>query len=315
MKSKIIIIASLLLTLIAESAGAAPRMNVTVDGNAVIFDQDPIVQSGVTLVQFKPVFNDLGIGIGWNQKKQQVTGTKDGTSIILNVGSKTAYVNGTPVELQVAPKIIKGSVFVPLRFVSEATGAYVNLSGNVIQIMSKDSFSQSSITPSRPITPTNPSIQPKTSTINELDKYLNDNFSVYYFHGLELDLSFTSNIGKDGQYSLLIDMNDSDDVLELLDMLSDDYSLISELTGKFAPVVHSKYGENNINLHVRSVMYSSVYPSKLPSGAFVIPSDYEGYKVISFMFAARYDYKTKEYYSFIVNANDGKLTMLDGGRL
>lgn len=314
MKSKIIIIASLLFSLIAGSASADARMNVTVNGKAVLFDEDPVVQNGVTLVQFKPVFNDLGIGIGWNQAKKQVTGSKNGTSIILNVGSKTAYVNGSPVLLQVAPKVINGSVFVPLRFVGESTGSTINVSGKVIQITNSDS-SSSATSPSPLPAQTAPSSQSKKFTLAGLDQYLNDHYSVYYFNDLELELSFTSDISKSGQYSLSIDLNDPDDTLDIFDMLQNDHSLISNFTSKFAEIVHEKYGENDITIYTRSVMFSRAYPSNLSKDAIIVPSEYEGYKIINFIFASSFDYINKEYISFIISSKTGDLITLDSGGL
>lgn len=44
----------------------------------------------------------------------------------MQLGSRTARVNGQAVTLEQAPSIYKGNTMVPLRFVSEALGAKVN---------------------------------------------------------------------------------------------------------------------------------------------------------------------------------------------
>ncbi|MDZ4121389.1 MAG: copper amine oxidase N-terminal domain-containing protein, partial [Candidatus Cloacimonadaceae bacterium] len=48
-----------------------------------------------------------------------------GQGVELQIGSKTAYVNSVPVELDAAAMIKENRTFVPLRFVAEAFGATV----------------------------------------------------------------------------------------------------------------------------------------------------------------------------------------------
>lgn len=51
--------------------------------------------------------------------------------VILTIGSKTAFINGTPVQLPVAPyqEAATGTSMVPFRFVGEALGATVGYDG------------------------------------------------------------------------------------------------------------------------------------------------------------------------------------------
>jgi hypothetical protein len=44
----------------------------------------------------------------------------------LRIGSTTALVNGKSVALEVAPRIVAGHTFVPVRFVGEAFGSQVS---------------------------------------------------------------------------------------------------------------------------------------------------------------------------------------------
>ncbi|HOR47146.1 MAG TPA: copper amine oxidase N-terminal domain-containing protein, partial [Caldisericia bacterium] len=60
--------------------------------------------------------------------------TEAGKKVELKIGSKTAVVDGAPVQLQAAPQIVKGKTMIPLRFVSEALGANVNYSASNKQI-------------------------------------------------------------------------------------------------------------------------------------------------------------------------------------
>ncbi|ASA26613.1 hypothetical protein B9T62_35820 [Paenibacillus donghaensis] len=78
------------------------------------------------MVPMRAIFEKLGATITFNQQTQLITAVKDGTTIKLTIGSKTAYVNGKAVPLTVKAQTIKNTTMVPLRFVSEALGATVN---------------------------------------------------------------------------------------------------------------------------------------------------------------------------------------------
>ncbi|HEY4430449.1 MAG TPA: copper amine oxidase N-terminal domain-containing protein, partial [Paenibacillus sp.] len=83
--------------------------------------QTPFNDNGTVLVPFRPVFEKLGLSIDWNQTTGTITGTKEGLTISLQLGSKQASVNGVVTLLSVAPKLINNSTYIPLRFVGEAT--------------------------------------------------------------------------------------------------------------------------------------------------------------------------------------------------
>lgn len=104
---------------------AEKPIKVFVDNDKVNFGVDPIVESGVTLVEFRPIFEKLGLSIGWSGDTQTVTGAKQGLEIKLNIGNREAFIDGNSKRLRLSPRIIRGRTFIPLRFVGEASGAKV----------------------------------------------------------------------------------------------------------------------------------------------------------------------------------------------
>lgn len=93
-------------------------------------DVPPFIQSGRTLVPFRFIGEALGAKIDFTQDpKTKLTKTVSyelgSIRIILTINEKIADVNGRKVELDVAPIIVKGRTFVPVRFVSENLGASV----------------------------------------------------------------------------------------------------------------------------------------------------------------------------------------------
>nr|WP_145402403.1 stalk domain-containing protein [Paenibacillus xylanexedens] len=110
----------------ADKLLAAPAISVQLDQVPLKFDAAPRIDHGVTYVPFRTVGEALGIDINWNSKTQTVTAvnTSKGktTKVVLQVGSKTATVNGTKVQLAAAPVQREGRVLIPLSSFSSQFG-------------------------------------------------------------------------------------------------------------------------------------------------------------------------------------------------
>ena len=104
-------------------------IRVFFNDDPLVFEVDPVIENGVTLVEFRTLFERIGLEIGWDAETQTVTGSRDGLKLSLTIGSKTARINGKPVELDAAPKIMRDKTVVPLRFAAEAAGSDVRWDG------------------------------------------------------------------------------------------------------------------------------------------------------------------------------------------
>lgn len=91
---------------------------VNVDNEAVIYDAAPVIRNDRTLVPIRIVTETLGGKIDWNGVTKEVTLNIDGKEIKMTIG-KTLEKYG------VAPVIIDGRTFVPVRFVADELGATV----------------------------------------------------------------------------------------------------------------------------------------------------------------------------------------------
>lgn len=114
-----------------EQLNADKPIRVFLDGEEVVFHQSPVLKDGSTTVEFRPIFEKLGLDIEWNESKQNVTGTSQGKSLSLILGQEEANVNGSITSLPTAPFLNQGYTFVPLRFVGEATGRKVLWDANL----------------------------------------------------------------------------------------------------------------------------------------------------------------------------------------
>jgi len=99
--------------------------NLFVNGGEITPSVAPIIRNGTTLVPFRAISEALKAEVTWNADEGSVTVARDGITVKLIIDSKTAYVNGEEVLLDVPAAIENGSTVVPVRFVSEALKATV----------------------------------------------------------------------------------------------------------------------------------------------------------------------------------------------
>jgi hypothetical protein len=113
----------------AFAAETVKQIDVYVDGVPISFTVNPVLDGGSTLVEFKPVFEKIGLSVIWDGITKTVTGSSKDLNIKLIIGSKDVVVNGQKKQLTVAPKIINGVTMIPLRFIGEASGRDVSWDG------------------------------------------------------------------------------------------------------------------------------------------------------------------------------------------
>ncbi len=90
----------------------------------------PFIKDGRTMVPLRFIAEAFGAQVEWIPETKGINITLSLKSVVttigLQVGNPTAIVNGQVVTLDVAPVIVNGRTFVPLRFVAEAFGAKVD---------------------------------------------------------------------------------------------------------------------------------------------------------------------------------------------
>jgi len=73
----------------------------------------------------RAIFETLGAAVHWDDATSTIRAYRREDAIVLQLGNRTAWVNGPSRQLDVAPVAIAGRTMVPLRFVAEALGAEV----------------------------------------------------------------------------------------------------------------------------------------------------------------------------------------------
>lgn len=107
------------------SVPSTSGVKVVLNGSYVALNPAGVVKNNATFIPLRGVFEKMGASLLWDSKYQAVTIKSGSTTIVLYVGSKSAFVNGKDILLAQAPFMKNNSVFVPLRFISESIGASV----------------------------------------------------------------------------------------------------------------------------------------------------------------------------------------------
>lgn len=130
------------MTAFAETAAGTAGIKVTINGKGFTPKSAPYRESGTIYLPLRDMGELLGTTIAW------LTGTKTAVlnypqlTIKLQVSETTATVNGNPVLLTAPMQVVGGRIYVPLRFLSEATGADVKWAAgaNTIRITRSDEY-------------------------------------------------------------------------------------------------------------------------------------------------------------------------------
>lgn len=112
---------------IAIAQPAIQPIQIELDGTLLYSLNSPKMVGNYVYVPIRGVLQEMGSTVTWNKaQKNQVKITNNNTMIQLQVGQKYATINGKSIKLDAPVVYIDGSMFVPLRFISQAEGAKVN---------------------------------------------------------------------------------------------------------------------------------------------------------------------------------------------
>ncbi|WP_434751148.1 N-acetylmuramoyl-L-alanine amidase [Paenibacillus amylolyticus] len=118
----------LALSNVGHAATATPQTKIILDGQELLLPSDVEVVNvnNNVMIPIRVVAENLKFNVKWDQKSQNVSIEQNAKVLSLNVGKKEARVQNVKVTLNTAPKLIKNTVVVPLRFVSEEMGLSVS---------------------------------------------------------------------------------------------------------------------------------------------------------------------------------------------
>ncbi|MHB9131210.1 MAG: copper amine oxidase N-terminal domain-containing protein [Armatimonadota bacterium] len=116
---------------VAMSYGSVPNttsfagqdITMTLKGQTVLLGTSrPFLVNGAIMVPLALVMDAAKVPYTYNEKWQSVRVDTDGGALYLNIGSTYALLEGMPINLETPAQVVDGEVYVPLRFLSLATG-------------------------------------------------------------------------------------------------------------------------------------------------------------------------------------------------
>ena len=110
----------------------ADRIDIYYNDNNLLFDVEPVIENGRTLVPLRAVFETMGCAVYYSidDGKQIVSAQRVNDNLLLTIGENKMYFNGKEIYLDVPAKIIDGRTLVPLRAIFEAFECEVNWYGD-----------------------------------------------------------------------------------------------------------------------------------------------------------------------------------------
>ena len=109
-------------------------------GKTKTHDVAPKIANNRTMLPARFVAENLGAVVTWNSEKQEVTVTGknakgEDITILININSDIAYVNGEQVKLDAPAFIENDRTYTPIRFISEHLGANVEWNESEQQVI------------------------------------------------------------------------------------------------------------------------------------------------------------------------------------
>ncbi len=123
--SALAVSAMLMSALPTSVMDAAARISIYINDAELSSAQAPVMKGGRVLVPLRSIFEGLDAKVQYTNRTKTIVATRDDQEVTLKLGSKTAYINGEAISLDVPANTIKGNTMVPIRFVSEAFGEKV----------------------------------------------------------------------------------------------------------------------------------------------------------------------------------------------
>ena len=115
----------ILFILMLTTASYARNISVVLNGKKLNLKSSPISRSGLVFVPLRGIFQKMGASVDFYKAEGKIVAKRGKTGIVLTLGSDRAKVNGFGQKMLQPPFVLKGTTYVPLRFLSESMGAKV----------------------------------------------------------------------------------------------------------------------------------------------------------------------------------------------
>lgn len=102
------------------------KIKVYVDGRRILFDADPMLVNGRTMVPVRAIFEALGATVTWDNNTNTAVGVLGDTTIKITIGQTYLLKNGKKVSLDSPALLSSSRTFVPVRAIAESYNCNVD---------------------------------------------------------------------------------------------------------------------------------------------------------------------------------------------
>lgn len=135
-------LSSILVITAVNSAYAS--IGIKINNQVLNTDVEPQIVNGRTMVPVRAIFEGVGADVDWNPSSKTITGKKDKTTIVMQIGDNIMTINNKAVEMDSAAMIIDERTYAPARYVAEAFGYEVNWNSELKEVSINDKTISSS---------------------------------------------------------------------------------------------------------------------------------------------------------------------------
>jgi endonuclease YncB( thermonuclease family) len=132
MKRFMVAILSLFLSMLSAlpvTGSMAHPIHIYLDGKKIELDVSPYLEQGNVLVPVMQYGRILHAEVALNEETKTIVVSKNGEQLEFPLGHSLATVNRRTHRMEVPSRLVNGTAFVPLRFLSEAFGCQVGWEG------------------------------------------------------------------------------------------------------------------------------------------------------------------------------------------
>ena len=130
----IILSACLIFSQVGYAQNISSKTKIIVNGKIIETDKNIQVVNECVYVPVNDILKSLGYIIEYDASFKLVRAKKDENTIVIQTNDKSAKVNGKMVQMGEKPLLVKGSIFVPLDFIKESTGADISWNADTFTV-------------------------------------------------------------------------------------------------------------------------------------------------------------------------------------
>ncbi len=134
------IIASLMMTpqigqsTVTATAKPAKPIQLYLDGRASVAPVPPQMLNNTVYVPLRHVSSMWNSKLNWNASKKQITIQRGANTFVLTLDQRAATKNNRPITLNAAPRMVRNTTMVPVRFIGENFGATVSWNAKNLRV-------------------------------------------------------------------------------------------------------------------------------------------------------------------------------------